>query len=79
MNCDHTLEHIEDVEYRGHEIVIIRCPDCKNFIVDARSDNFDGEFLAGYIDKSIYWAINQAHRAIDKHELDKSLTVNIPF
>ena len=79
MNCDHIIEHIEDVVYRGHEIVICRCPSCKNFIVDARCDNYDGEFLAGYTDKSIYWAITEAQRSIDKHELDKALLVDIPF
>lgn len=80
MNCsNHIMRHVEDVEYRGHEIVIIECDNCRRFIVDARSDNNNGEMLAGFIDKSIYSAISKAQQAIDTHELEKSLTVNVPF
>lgn len=74
-----SIKHIEDVEYRGHEIVISQCKTCDNFIVDARSDNFDGPFLAGYIDHSIWTALEKARGSVDRHELDKALTVNIPF
>lgn len=80
MSCDeHDLNHIEDAEYHGHEIIIMQCPKCKVYIVDARSDNFDGEMLAGYIDKSIYNAIEQAKASIDKHCVELALTVDIPF
>lgn len=79
MNCDCRVEPIEGAEYRGHEIVISYCNKCKNFIVDARSDNFDGEFLSGYIDKSIYTAIEKAKNDIDRHCFNLSLTVNVPF
>lgn len=79
-NCaDCILEHIEDVEYRGHEIIIIRCPKCKNFIVDVRVDDWDGEMLAGYIDPSIYNAIDKAHRAVDRYEFERALSVEVPF
>lgn len=79
MKCNIELKHIEDVVYRGHEIVIMKCNDCDKFVVDSRSDNFDGEFLGGWIDTSIYTAIENAKSCIDKHEFEKSLTVNVPF
>jgi len=80
MKCkDFELQHIEDVEYRGHEIVIAQCKNCNQFTVDARSDNFDGEFLGGFIDTSIYTAIDNARSVIDKHCIELVLTTDIPF
>lgn len=76
---DSAVRHIEDITYRGHEIVIAQCVDCNNFVVDARSDNFDGEFIAGWVNPSIYKAIEEAQKSIDKHVVEMALTVNIPF
>lgn len=37
-------------------------------MVDARSDNFDGRYLAGWIDKSVFYGVTQAIIAVDQHE-----------
>lgn len=57
--------HILDEQYKGHEIVFIQ-QDNGMFIVDIRSDDFDGEFMQGYSDMlSIRDARNKAVGFID--------------
>jgi len=73
------LDHIEDAEYRGHELVISRCGKCGQFIVDARADDYDGAFIAGFINPSVYDAIKLAESAVDKYDFEQSLTVDVPF
>lgn len=68
--------HITDDVYREHEIVIARCENCKQFTVDARSDNFDGGFLGGWIDTDLTSAIIKAVKEIDQHIQNK---IELPF
>jgi hypothetical protein len=42
------MKHIKDLEYKGHEIIILQHLDTKLYAVDVRADNFDGEIIAGY-------------------------------
>ena len=76
---NHAVEHLTDDVHREHEIVIMQCQDCHQFIVDARSDNNDGEMLGGWFSEDLTWCIIQAVNAIDKHEFDKALLINVPF
>lgn len=39
-------KHLYDIQYKGHEIIVTQ--DSDSFSVDIRSDNFDGEIIAGY-------------------------------
>lgn len=60
MKCEsgnESLRHLTDDVYRDHEIVISVCNDCGQFTVDARSDNFDGPFLGGWVDENLTSAI----------------------
>lgn len=41
------MQHIEDIQYRGHEIVIAQDAD-GTYVVDIREDNFSGSFAGGY-------------------------------
>lgn len=43
------MDHVKDIEYRGHEIIIMSQANGK-FAVDIRIDNFDGELIGGYQD-----------------------------
>jgi hypothetical protein len=40
------MMHIKDLTYKGHEIIINK--DSRGFIADVRSDEFEGELVAGY-------------------------------
>lgn len=42
------MQHIKDVEYLEHELVILYNPSSELFTVDIRADNFNGAYLAGY-------------------------------
>lgn len=44
------MEHIQDLEFRGHEIIILRDNLTQFYAVDIREDNADGEIIAGYAD-----------------------------
>lgn len=74
-NNDQTV-HLTDDVYRDHEIVIARCDNCKQFVVDARSDNFDGPMLGGWIDTNLTNAIIKAVKEIDQHIQNK---IEVPF
>lgn len=77
MKCDeHDLNHLTDNIYRKHEVIIMQCPKCRTFVVDARSDDFEGDFIGGWIDDNLTSAIIEAVKAIDKHIQDKVL---LPF
>lgn len=78
-NGDHIMNHLNDGSYREHEIITAQCTGCKQFIVDVRSDAYDGEMLAGFIDTDLVQAMMNAFKAVDKHELDKILLINVPF
>lgn len=73
---DHRIQHVTDDVYRDHEIVICKCASCNNFLVDARSDNFDGAFLGGWIDTNLTSAIIKAVKEIDQHIQN---AVELPF
>lgn len=74
-----SIDHLTEGEYRKHEILVRKCNGCPNFIIDVRSDNFDGEFLAGYITANLVTGMFDAFMAVDKHEADKLLLINVPF
>ncbi len=74
-----SIDHLTEGEYREHEILIRKCNDCPNFIIDVRVDNTDGEYLAGYINSNLVEAMFDAFMAVDKHEQDKLLLINVPF
>lgn len=76
---DSGASHVVDSVYRDHEIVVSKCNNCPDFIVDVRSDNSDGQFIAGYIDSDIVQAVRKALVAVDEHEVSKQLLLNIPF
>lgn len=79
-NCNaDNIDHLTEGEYREHEILVRRCNDCPNFIIDVRSDNTDGEFLAGYITDNLVQGMLDAFMAVDNHEADKLLLLYIPF
>ena len=40
------MNHIQDLEYKGHDIVIIQ--DNDKFIADIRVDDYDGHMMQGY-------------------------------
>lgn len=61
------MKHIKDIEYKGHEIVIIQDTEGEydkkgTFIADIRADNFDGEMIAGYTGLSTAKVAEQAGR-----------------
>lgn len=74
-----SIQAITEGEYREHEILVRKCNDCPNFIIDVRSDNYDGEYLAGFITDNLIEGMADSFRAVDKHELDKLLLINVPF
>lgn len=77
MKCDeHELSHIADDVYRGHEIVVMQCPKCQKFIVDVRVDDYDGEFIAGFIDDSLTYCMIESVKEVDEYELNK---IELPF
>ena len=76
---DAGTSHVVDSVYRDHEIVVSKCNNCPDFIVDVRSDNFDGQFIAGYIEADIVSAVRKALAAVDEHEKNKKLMQTIPF
>lgn len=79
MKCksgNENLRHLTDDIYRDHEIVIMICNDCGQFVVDARSDNFDGPMLGGWIDDNLTNAIIKAVKEIDQHIQNK---IEVPF
>ena len=44
------MNHVKDVVYKGHELVVIEDTSAHTFMVDVRADNYDGVMLAGYTD-----------------------------
>lgn len=59
------MKHIKDLEYKGHEIVIMQ--DSTGYAVDIRSDNFDGEMVDGYLELATQAdAINKGKEVVDK-------------
>lgn len=78
--CDaDSINHISDGMYREHEIIVYKCNDCANFVIDVRSDNYEGDMLAGYITSDLVQGMYDAFMAVDKHEADKLLLLHIPF
>lgn len=73
------IDHMTEGVYRDHEILVRKCNNCPNFIIDVRADNNDGEFLAGYITNDLVGGMFDAFMAVDKHEADKKLLMHIPF
>lgn len=74
-----SINHLTEGEYREHEILVRKCNNCPNFIIDVRVDNFDGAFLAGYITDDLIDGMMKAFKSVDKHEQDKLFLVNVPF
>lgn len=77
MTC--TLKHIQDDTYRDHELSLYYCSHCDHYTLDVRSDNYDGPMLAGFRDKSLMQLFMHGFQSVDKHEIDKLLSINIPF
>lgn len=73
---EHALKHIAVDVYREHEIVVMQCPKCHKFVVDVRVDNFDGEFMAGFIDYSLTYCMIESVREVDEYELNK---IELPY
>lgn len=42
------MEHIKDLQNRGHEVIILRDTVTQLYAVDIRDDAADGEIIAGY-------------------------------
>lgn len=51
-------QHIRDLEYRGHEVVVIK--EHGYYSCDVREDTFDGAFIAGF------WGLQTESIAVDK-------------
>jgi hypothetical protein len=58
------MQHDLDYIYKGHEVVILH--DTTGYMCDIRSDDFDGELMAGYCDlASKREAVTVANEYID--------------
>lgn len=71
--------HIEDYQYKGHEIIIIRENTSDHtgyYAVDVRADAFDGEIIAGYdgID-TLDGALAIGHAFVDGTKYGEKVTV----
>ncbi len=71
--------HVCDSVYRKHEIVISKCNNCPDYIFDVRRDDFDGDFIAGFITPDIVDGVQKSLATVDDFEKNRKLMETIPF